>query len=248
MKKLVFILSSSHAGSTMLDLILGTHDDCSSLGEAWRKKGDGCDLCGSVCKHWNGFNYKKDVKFYKRLFDRFDSPILIDSSKKEDWTRTIAQNMSNVKVIRLKRDGRRRLLTYKKKFGEVSPEQIKRWVRKEKKIKWATRDIKCLDVKYEEICDGNGLQECCDYIGIKYHPKIREYWKGEHHGFYGSCRAFSLVKSFNDIGMNNEECEFVEKQGLKVKADTDFSFLNGKELTYFEKYGSHMNRKLGYII
>lgn len=246
MKRLIFILSASHVGSTLLDLMLGSHPECSSLGEAWRKDGDGCDLCGGVCEKWAGFDYKKDGRFYKKLFERFDTPILVDSSKKEDWVREIYFKMADVKVIRLRRDGRRRLLAYKEEFGEVSAKQVKRWIRKEKKIRWATRGIPCLNVRYEDICDGDALQKCCDYIGIDYKPEMREYWTAAHHGYYGSCRAFSLVKAHHGKALTEKESSFVEKQGFVVKSNNDFSFLNAEELKVFEKRAGDLNRKFGY--
>jgi hypothetical protein len=63
-KKVVFVLGSGHCGSTLLDLILGSHSMAFSLGEIRRiaTAVDGahegplkiCGVCADTCDFWNG--------------------------------------------------------------------------------------------------------------------------------------------------------------------------------------------------
>lgn len=62
-KKVVFIMGPGHCGSTLLDLLLGSHSQCFSLGELYRIKGlldrpsDSyqkiCGVCLGPCDFWN---------------------------------------------------------------------------------------------------------------------------------------------------------------------------------------------------
>lgn len=62
MKKVVFIIGASHSGSTLLDLILGSHSHGFSIGEFntfprnLKEKGFStsiCGVCGDNCSFWN---------------------------------------------------------------------------------------------------------------------------------------------------------------------------------------------------
>lgn len=61
MKKVAFIMGAGHSGSTLLDLILGSHPDAFSLGEflsiPLKRKGgrypkEICGICGEGCAFW----------------------------------------------------------------------------------------------------------------------------------------------------------------------------------------------------
>lgn len=64
MKKVIFVMGSGHCGSTLLDLLLGSHSDAFSLGEfhrLWSSFTDGhagapkiCGVCPGHCEFWNG--------------------------------------------------------------------------------------------------------------------------------------------------------------------------------------------------
>lgn len=113
MTKVIFILGTGHCGSTLLDLILGSHSKMFSLGEVYRVVSSEppvpiCDICEGPCDFWKpellsklqtsysnsipqrilrkiGFVEPKEVSFYKALAQASQKQILIDSSKNPGW-------------------------------------------------------------------------------------------------------------------------------------------------------------------
>jgi len=111
--KVIFILGTGHCGSTLLDLILGSHSKMFSLGEVYRVVSTNppepiCDICDDECAFWIPELLKSiqniytdnlpkqigrklgvleaiEVSFYKRLFEASRKNILIDSSKNPGW-------------------------------------------------------------------------------------------------------------------------------------------------------------------
>lgn len=111
--KVIFILGTGHCGSTLLDLILGSHSDTFSLGEIYTvlKKVMNeplCDLCVEECEIWTPQLRKKlkqcynpnliqriiskinlekttETRFYEHIYKKVNQPILIDSSKNAGW-------------------------------------------------------------------------------------------------------------------------------------------------------------------
>lgn len=76
-RKVVFIMGNGHSGSTLLELILGSHPEVFGLGEivnatrAVDQKGGGapklCRICEGECAFWNR---KADLAVLRRLFSR----------------------------------------------------------------------------------------------------------------------------------------------------------------------------------
>lgn len=85
MNQIIYILGSGHSGSTLLDRILGSHQDCFSVGEIrqWNKAMDKPELfikeanvecsCGKVLK---------DCNFYTRVTDNFSKIYHVDAHMK----------------------------------------------------------------------------------------------------------------------------------------------------------------------
>jgi hypothetical protein len=113
-KKVVFILGTSHCGSTLLDLLLGSHSKVFSVGELaslvpqMKKSGTDniCGICEGHCSFWDDRGNKSVLRRYfgKYPFSSFISPfiqnqkniyrhllewsgaeVLVDSSKDADW-------------------------------------------------------------------------------------------------------------------------------------------------------------------
>lgn len=109
----VFILGTGHCGSTLLDLVLGSHSKMFSLGEVYRVVSAEppdplCDICEGDCEFWKpellgalqnlytdslpkriarklGAMEAKEVSFYSILSQASQKNILIDSSKNPGW-------------------------------------------------------------------------------------------------------------------------------------------------------------------
>jgi hypothetical protein len=107
-RRVVFIMGTGHCGSTLVELILGSHTSAFGLGEFWSTGFDPdqsfCSICDGECEFWDlrakswllhwylhkprsrlGTNIRRLVQrhrsVYSYLCDWFDASILIDSSK-----------------------------------------------------------------------------------------------------------------------------------------------------------------------
>jgi hypothetical protein len=115
MKKVVFIIGTGHCGSTLLDLLLGSHSNITSLGEINQVAQKAplesyCNICEGDCKVWTSKNTSElhqlfqvnlmkkilrkigvetnpYIKFYQLLFKNRGTDILVDSSKNPNWIR-----------------------------------------------------------------------------------------------------------------------------------------------------------------
>ena len=111
--KLIFIIGTGHCGSTLLDLLLGSHSQAVSLGEIckvlmFRQDEPLCNLCGEKCNLWDTSLRKKLINyyspslvqrilsklfqtqtteslFYNQIIKSTGKNILIDSSKNAGW-------------------------------------------------------------------------------------------------------------------------------------------------------------------
>ncbi|SHI37703.1 hypothetical protein SAMN04488096_101346 [Mesonia phycicola] len=113
MKKVIFIIGTGHCGSTLLDLLLGSHSEMVSLGEVYKvlnfeNEVPVCNICGENCELWTPelrdrlikyYNpsisqrvlaklfskQKKEFLFYSKIFQDTGKDILVDSSKNAGW-------------------------------------------------------------------------------------------------------------------------------------------------------------------
>jgi|SRR5690554_5341414 len=112
-RKTIFILGTGHCGSTLLDLILGSHSKMFSLGEVYRVVSSEppipiCDICEGKCEFWKpkllnslrdlyadslpkrigrklGLIDTTEVSFYRELAEASHIDIIVDSSKNPGW-------------------------------------------------------------------------------------------------------------------------------------------------------------------
>lgn len=231
----------------MLDMAIGAHSQCASVGELVYWDTRECELCGHACEYWKQFSeIVRPPHFHDAAFSVFKTPYIIDSSKKTRWASDSLKTVERYKIIRLVRDGYDRLLTSKEKFGVVSKDSIQKWVRRESRIEKFLQGKAHLTVRYEDVCDGDGLQNCCEFLGIEYEPGMREFWKVRHHGVSGSQKAYSLIRAYHGLPLNDQQQKFFDQHGFELKQREKKRFMEPAEEALWKKYGEPMNRKLGY--
>ena len=213
--------------------MLASNEKCFTVGELMQYGKRKCAFCGFDCDFWKG--YEQGV---------LPGGIMIDSSKKVEWIKK--HYKPGDKIIQLIRNGFDRLLTYKERFGKVKAGYISKWVLKEKKIRTFLKDKDYFTVKYEDVCEGDGLQQCCDYLGIEYNPDMKSFWKFEHHGLPGSKKTYALVKAHHKRPLDPVEAKFVKEHGFNTNIRKQINFMSKEEKALWVKHGEKFNRKLGY--
>jgi hypothetical protein len=131
-KRILYILSTSYAGSHFLSLMLGSNSQAMHIGEVkrLRKARDGsessvCYVCGDegLCPVLSGINQENINDIYENIFSKVDPGIttLVDASKKPFWAeRFINDDKYEYKFIHLIRDPRayiRRMTLRYKELG-----------------------------------------------------------------------------------------------------------------------------------
>ena len=265
-KQVIYILGSSRTGSTMLDMMLGSHPDCASLGhfslvEQKEKPTEKlskiqqqgfCSLCGNTCEKWDEFDkIVRPPAYHSAAFEVFGSNILIDSSKKIHWI-DLTAGVGGVlpKIIRVVRHGLDRLWTAHVRSGEISKKDIVRWIEHEQYIDkyMYMAPLQKMTVKYEDVCSGEGLQQCCSFIGIDYRPDMREFWKHEHHTIMANPKTSMLMRLHHGkpVSLTQDQQDLLRARGYKVKPMNRRGLFSVKEKELFMKYGEKYNRKQGY--
>lgn len=147
-KRVVFILGTGHCGSTLAELVLGSHPQVFGLGELHHVNlKEPCKICGpNCCPYWDKKASKWLLSFYiqmpekklgqyvarvirrhrslyRYLFGWFDSEILVDSSKATYWTKRQLRyryQWRNIEplLIYVVRDGRAVVNSFLRKYPE----------------------------------------------------------------------------------------------------------------------------------
>ncbi len=245
MSQVVYIMGSTRTGSTMLDLMLGSHPECFSMGELCLLQKRECGYCGKSCRHWKEYRTKLvKPNYYTTAFTVFKKPVLIDSSKKWRWYKERKKEDVDIKIIHLIRNGLDRLKTKKKLEGKIDPKTVMAWVNTHSKCEEIRRKNGGILVKYEDLNKG-ALEQVCEYLGIRYDFRMKEFWKHEHHGLLGSKTAYSLVKSYHN--KPDEHGEFAESHGFNIAPRLGHDFLDKRDLKIFKQhFGTRLNKRLGY--
>lgn len=258
-KTVVFILSPAHAGSTLLDLVLGTNSNCTSLGE-FDKIADldvntVCKLCGTNCNHWYGFfNKLKKPYYHSAAFEGFGTDVLIDSSKDVVWIKkNIKKIEANIKIVRIIRNGLASLLSSKIKNGKIKKEAVIAWKKNNLEMDKFLKNKKYKTVRYEDFTNSvdSTIKELCDFIKIPFEEGMKNFWKKKHHIVRGNAKPLMLVKLYFNM-IKKEECnqnllDFFNKYGFSIKGDTRYmDQLDKNDVAVFEKHGGKLNKKYGY--
>lgn len=286
--KVVFVLGTGHCGSTLLDLILGSHSEMFSLGEVYRIVDTDlpepiCDICEGQCEFWKpkllqsirnsytdslpqrigrkaGLIEKKEVYFYRKLFNASQKNILIDSSKKPGW---INRNRKKVKssnidpiLIYLSRDGRAVVNSYYRKYPERGLEGISHnWNSRISAINksfdsWPTESK--IHIRYEDLAKKpmKTIKRLMEFLKLPFEEDMMQFWEHDHHLVNGNAGTKSMLLKFRDkhrhekwIDANGKE--YYREKELGIKFDERWKReLNLDQIAIIESITDKMNSTL----
>ena len=265
MYKCVFVMCPAHSGSTLAGYILGAHSKITNLGEfsyfskkpynkgafyaITREMGE-CVMCGNDCRYWREFRRAINSEHYHDIAQQtFQTPIIVDTSKKLDWVWDNASKVDgSVAIIRVVRDARHRFRKDIEKAGMLNGKIVRNWLKKEKAISKLCKSFTTMTVKYEGLCSERTIVGICDFLGIGYEPMMN-YWKSPTHAIGGDANCRSLFRHYHKIAPRCDRAknadEFFREQGYSTKPH--MSKLSTKDLGLLEGLGGmEMNRKFGY--
>lgn len=249
-KTVVYIVATTHSGSTLIDVMLGSHSKGTSLGEFMRSKKfgkvpieDRCKCCRRSCAHWNKFcEDKKRIKSpHEAAFNAFETPIIIDSSKKVKWlNRTIPRLPEDIdyKIIRLYRSFGGNLYT---PYLGKSPDKISGKFEIKKNLIYHRKLDKTINrvaenssgvaiVYYEDLAKypEETLKDLCLFLDIEFEKGMLSYWKYDHHLTWGSSTTIGLIKRYqNRKDESSIAASFLGKFGVSISCDERYKELFG---------------------
>lgn len=261
MKSKIFILSHSHSGSTLLDLMLGSHNQCSSLGEFVRisdkikKKLPMCAVCDRDCSVWLKFKqlYRKHSLF-DAAFSSFKTPFIIDSSKRVTWAKKHLTKHDY--CIHLIRYGLATMLKTKRKKGIIKSSDIQGWINRNAKISKFMKSInkkRRIFIKYEDLVTepDKCLGKICKFLKIDYDSQMICFEKTHHHVVSGNAKPICAVQLHHHIKkietMHPDVQDFFSLIKKPVELDTRYqSRFSPSEVELFNRIAGRISNKYGY--
>ena len=215
MKPLVIgVLSTAFAGSTMLNLMLGSHSELSAVGELWavQKYPAACSNCigtGRACPVYTPefvASLPDGRGVHSRLIERLGTG-LVDSSKNAVWFRRSMEPQVRYHFAVLSKAPHEQAAAYIRRpetdaeyhpldqFGAV-------WTRffkttfdflRETGTTWSL-------VRYAELADDPAatLARVLSDADLAFEPGMERYWEFEHHQVHGNWGALHAIPTFND--------------------------------------------------
>ena len=304
LQKVIYIASVGYSGSTLLDMLLGSQENITALGEVallarYANENAKC-TCGSPvreCQFWKRIEEKLNYRSEKRIVlssynltpeivsqtifrklptisdvalilgnknfwqvacrisksangyreasrnavNLFDTVCesegtthIVDSSKYALPLKSLYMELKDkVKVIYLVRDGRAVSKSLMRRQGLSMEQAVKKWVRFNNNIQIINRTIPDEQVyflSYERLCleTESVFDELTDFLGIIPPIKTRKLNKEEFHDIGGNPMRF-------------------DRESIEVKYDDSWrEKITEEELEIFNRFGSRMNKKLGY--
>lgn len=215
-KKVCFIAGAGHSGSTLLGLILGSHEETFYGGEIKKIQLDEedelvkkfCRRCGPPCAIWGDLQDREEVDIYEQLSQRGGKPIIVDSAKNTDWIQEqlgrLRGTSSQPILVYLQRDGRAVLNSRRRKRPAMAIERlIANWmfqIDRTNALYTAFEGPK-IKVQYEELAlrSEEVIASVCEQIGIPYFPSMLRYYEHPHHAISGNMATHFLVNKAQQI-------------------------------------------------
>ncbi len=198
-----FILSTRRAGSTWLNIVLGSHPWAVNLGEyarIWLMPGHvACRLCEAdglpECDVFAGVGAVPVDDAFGFAARRFPGRTIVDASKQEAWcARFLGRDDLDVRVIHLVRHPAGYLESELRRRPETPFETIlAEWQETNERIEAfvTSNAIPHRVVSYEELTErpGDAFPPLCEFLGGTYDPDTLQYWNYVHHGLGGNGAA-----------------------------------------------------------
>ena len=195
--KIIYIAGLGHSGSTLLDMLLGSHSNIVGLGEItpFLKRKDreiddkstcSCGKLGSECDFWSNIdkiikNEVNTTNSYLKLSDFFfkkygNNKILVDSSKNSYSYLQEINKKYDLKILFLTRDFRSWTFSRHANKGGLTSIWALRWFAEIKKLEYQFKkmNLDFFKVGYEELAlyPEFILKRICNFIDIDFQENM----------------------------------------------------------------------------
>ncbi len=245
-KKVIFICSANHSGSTFFDLMLSNGQaDIKSCGElhwldkehkkfGWEKRHE------NSMKIWPKYkdvqeDIAKGVDVYKSISNRFGANIIIDSSKTPNWIEPMSIKLWNSEEFTPEF-----FIIYKTPL-ELAHSIFKRNMPystlKSIYVSWYTHYLRVayhpLVVAYKDLVDKPKivLKAACDYVKIPYYDGKERFWEQEIPYLVAGCAETMTHFFTQDSKAYNNRVKYI--QNTQARSDSDIAGVKRKYKTLY---------------
>lgn len=267
----VLILSPGRTGSTILDLVLGSHSQCTSLGEyhsilhiGQKDLPNHCRLCDGECAFWTEVTTRlQPPRYHQPVFEVSGTPCLIDSSKSADWAESVYRTHDGpVKFIYMTRNPLHQLSKTKRKSisdGSVFDARamiVRRlhWICQLERFVNKLPAEQVFTLRYEDLCaePERTIGEICKFIGLTFEPSMMAYHEKHHHLIGGSGETTQAIKylrgetSAENIHPAARERISNHGGGVRFAAELSSDLFSADDKTTAARYGAWWLSANGY--
>lgn len=206
-RRIVFVLSSDHSGSTWVGYVLGSHPASAFLGEyerAWRKEASvPCTLCAAKgldeCEVLHGAADVPVDQAFAWAFARTGRQVLVDNSKMIDWAARFigADGGDAVRLIHVVKDPRNWLCSKRRRAAQPTADMIRLWHATNAQFQAFTLSAGCpsMTVFYDELAADplGGFCRLFAFCGLTFDESALSYWNFPHHGFAANGASSAIL-------------------------------------------------------
>jgi len=266
LETVIFISGAAHSGSTLLGVMLGSHNEIFYGGELAKTQlmsdvtkpqfKKVCKFCGEKCRIWSKF-LQENISVYEFLNSVSEKKIIVDSSKKIEWiqqqTLYIQQNNKKALLILLLRDGREVVNSRKRKGNKNFTEYIWDWKQQMEKSLTLFENFPFpkMKISYKNLCQNTEtvLKEICNLLNTDFQDNMLQFYENEQHILGGNSGVqfliaqqqnktiYSTLNEPNSTYYQNHKPEIVYDERWKTE-------LSKSELLEFETIAGEFNKKL----
>jgi len=264
----VNIISTSFAGSTWLNLMLGAHPAAMSVGEVKTLAKSGsrhCALHGESCPVWSAVDLEGGGNVFEQLARLTGRRILIANNSVHYFRDDLRSPTVRDYYVELIRDGRAVTASYLRKKQDksmwTSAWRWSRYIRRHRRLLADCPPDRVTRVYYEHLAADptESLDAVCRMVGIDCRPAMQEFWEADSH-YLGGNRGtiFALARKQRaapptdprDLDPKRQadwKLDYYEKQDIaRINDDRWRRELSPLQLRLFALAAGRLNRRLGY--
>jgi hypothetical protein len=205
-RNLIMVLGASHSGTTMLDLMLGNHDETFSTGEVWAHFRP-CLVhhfslecrCGEIpCPVWKNFEGVNETGFHKTVLELANINSIVDSSKDLSWAIDSAKwaqtNDIRVRNVVIWKEPIELAFSHWKRGRSVATFRHDFLTYYER---FLNLGFPFVSVRFSSLVGDptNSIRKLCEITGLPWHEQQEEFWSKEHHHLFGAAKTGAQTKT-----------------------------------------------------
>jgi len=263
----VHIFSTSYAGSTWLNLMLGAHPEAMSVGEVkviLRQGRAICTLHDESCPVWPQVDLSEGKNIYHELARVTGKRVFIVNNSRKYLSHQQDPDIES-RFVHLIRDGRAVVASHLRKFKERTLYRAcqiwQREVRRNMRLMRRYPSNITTQLNYETLQHDTAgeLQRLCDFIGIAYDPIMMRYWEVDQH-FLGGNRGtlYNMMASGGGdqsreqitqnatAGIDWDLSTYQQVNPAQFRDERWMREMTAGQLRLFDPFTLWLNRRLGY--